>query len=301
MPNITPHLWYDKNTALQAAKFYVSVFGGDSAIHGNTDLIDTPSGEVNMVDFTLLGQNFSAISAGPEFKFNPSVSFMVNFDPSTDPAADTKIKSVWEKLSDGGTMRMPLQEYPFSKCYGWVADKYGLDWQLILTNPDGDPRPAIIPSLMFAADNFGNAAAATAFYRSVFKTGQNGIQVPYGAEQGADLKGKVMFSDFKLNNLWFTAMDGPGQPFKFNEAISFMISCESQSEIDYYWEKLSAHPEAEQCGWCKDKFGLSWQIVPTTLSEMLQGSAEQVQRVTQTFLKMKKFDIAALQQVFDGK
>jgi predicted 3-demethylubiquinone-9 3-methyltransferase (glyoxalase superfamily) len=93
-----------------------------------------------------------------------------------------------------------------------------------------------------------------------------------------------------------------GPYFKFNEAISFVIHCDTQEEIDYYWEKLSAVPAAEQCGWIKDKFGLSWQIVPTVLSEMMQSpDKERVGRTTQAFLKMKKYDIAALQRAFDGE
>jgi predicted 3-demethylubiquinone-9 3-methyltransferase (glyoxalase superfamily) len=92
-----------------------------------------------------------------------------------------------------------------------------------------------------------------------------------------------------------------GQLFTFNESISFMVSCETQAEIDRYWEKLSAVPSAEQCGWVKDKYGLSWQIVPAAMNEMLDnGTPEQLERVTQAFLKMKKFDLAALQDAFDG-
>jgi predicted 3-demethylubiquinone-9 3-methyltransferase (glyoxalase superfamily) len=89
--------------------------------------------------------------------------------------------------------------------------------------------------------------------------------------------------------------------FKFNEAISLMVNCDTQEEIDYYWEKLSAVPEAEQCGWLKDKFGLSWQIVPTEMDEMMRdGTPEQIGRVTQAFLKMKKFDLAELRKAYAG-
>jgi predicted 3-demethylubiquinone-9 3-methyltransferase (glyoxalase superfamily) len=92
-----------------------------------------------------------------------------------------------------------------------------------------------------------------------------------------------------------------GPLFKFNEAISFVVHCDNQKEIDDYWEKLSAVPEAEQCGWLKDKYGLSWQIVPTALEEMLQDKdARKVARVTEAFLKMKKFDIAALERAYKG-
>ena len=89
--------------------------------------------------------------------------------------------------------------------------------------------------------------------------------------------------------------------FGFNEAISFIVSCETQEEIDHYWESLSADPEAEQCGWLKDRFGLSWQVVPSAMDEMLgNGTKEQIARVTEAFLQMKKFDIAELQRAYEG-
>ena len=93
-----------------------------------------------------------------------------------------------------------------------------------------------------------------------------------------------------------------GPLFKFNEAISFMVYCDTQKEIDYYWEKLSAVPEAEQCGWLKDKYGLSWQIVPTAMGDMLKNKDQKkLARVTEAFLKMKKFDIKALKKAYEGK
>ncbi|EKD79555.1 MAG: 3-demethylubiquinone-9 3-methyltransferase, partial [uncultured bacterium] len=105
---------------------------------------------------------------------------------------------------------------------------------------------------------------------------------------------------FVLSGQPFMAISA-GPLFKFNEAISFRVDCATQKEIDYYWEKLSADPKAEQCGWCKDKYGLSWQIVPKAMDEMMsQGTPEQIDRVTQAFLPMKKFDIAKLQKAYEG-
>ncbi len=106
---------------------------------------------------------------------------------------------------------------------------------------------------------------------------------------------------FRLFGQPFMAISA-GPLFKFNESISFMVYCDTQEEIDYYWEKLSAVPEAEQCGWLKDKYGLSWQIVPTVMDKMMQDhDPERLARVTQTFLNMKKFDLAELQRAYDGK
>ncbi len=298
--NITPHLWFDKE-AVEAAQFYTLLMP-NSAVTNITTLHDTPSGDCDTVAFTLAGQEFMAISAGPLFKFNPSISFMVNFDPAQDPEARARIDAVWAKLIDGGTALMPLDTYPFSERYGWVQDKYGLSWQLILTNPEGEIRPVIIPSLLFVGDVCGKAEAASDYYLSVFQDSARGALSRYPAGMAPDQEGTVMFTDFTLHNQWFVAMDSAREHnFAFTEAISLMVKCDTQAEIDYYWEKLSAVPEAEQCGWCKDKFGVSWQIVPTAMGQMMQsGNQEQIARVTQAFLPMKKFDLAALQRAYDA-
>ena len=301
MQKITPHLWFDTE-ARGAAEFYASLFP-DSTVTNVTTLHDTPSGDSDIVSFELAGQSFMAISAGPLFKFKPSVSFFVNFDPSRDKDARNNLDRIWERLSEGGTALMPLDKYPFSERFGWVQDKYGLSWQLILTDPEGDERPFIVPSLMFVGDVAGRAEEAIDHYLSVFKNSKMGTIARYGAGQEPDQEGTVMFADFMLEGQWFAAMDSAHEhQFAFNEAISFLVSCDTQEEIDYYWERLSAVPEAEQCGWLKDKFGISWQISPTALREMLtNGTREQIDRVTQTFLPMRKFDVAELQKAYEGK
>lgn len=295
---IVPHLWYDKE-AKEAAEFYTSIFP-DSKITDVTTIHDTPSGDSDIVSFELWGQKFTAISAGPFFKINPSVSFIVNFDPSREKDAREKINEVWDKLSEGGTVLMPLDKYPFSERFGWIQDKYGLSWQLILTNSKGEERPAIVPSLLFVGDKCGKAEEAIRFYLSVFKNSKQGLIVRYPKGMEPDKEGTIMSSDFMLENLWFAAMDSAHEhKFSFNEAISFMVYCETQAEIDYYWEKLSAVPEAEQCGWLKDQFGVSWQIVPNAMNEMMSKSTpEQLARVTKAFLKMKKFDLVELQKAY---
>jgi predicted 3-demethylubiquinone-9 3-methyltransferase (glyoxalase superfamily) len=302
MQKIVPHLWFDKE-AKEAAEFYTSLFP-DSKIMSVTTLRDTPSGDTDVVSFKLWGYSFMAISAGPLFKFNPSISFMVNFDPSQDKDARERIDAIWAKLSEGGKVLMPIDKYPFSDRYGWIEDKYGLSWQLILTKPEGEERPLIIPSLLFVTKECDKAEEATDYYLSVFKNAKRGTIARYPAGMEPNKEGAVMFTDFMLEGQWFAAMDGSTQmhDFKFNEAISFIVNCKDQEEIDYYWEKLSAVPESEQCGWLKDKYGVSWQIVPTDMDTMMQkGTPEQIARVTQAFLKMKKFDLAELQRVYEQK
>jgi predicted 3-demethylubiquinone-9 3-methyltransferase (glyoxalase superfamily) len=301
MQKIIPHLWFDKE-AKEAAAFYTSLFP-NSSINNVSVLHDTPSGDCDVVSFTLWGHSFMSISAGPYFKPNPSISFMVNFDPSQDAEAATRIDAVWEKLAEGGKVLMPIAEYPFSKRYGWVEDKYGFSWQLILTDPKGEERPLIMPSLLFVGDKCGKAEEAVQFYTSVFKDAKAGEVARYPAGMDPDKEGTVMFTDFMLEKQWFAAMDSARMhDFTFNEAVSLMVTCKTQEEIDYYWEKLSAVPAAEQCGWLKDKYGVSWQITPEGMDEMMHsGDAEKDARVTAAMLKMKKFDLADLQDAADGK
>lgn len=308
MQKITPHLWYD-GEASEAAAFYTDIFP-DSNITKVTTIHDTPSGDSEIVSFKLAGQQFMAISAGPLFKFNPSVSFILNFDPSKDQNARENLDMFWDRLSQGGTALMDLDKYPFSERYGWIQDRYGLSWQLILSDPEGEERPFIVPSFLFVGEVSGKAEEATDFYLSVFQNSpssgagqtKRGLIARYPAGMEPDKEGTVMFTDFMLEDQWFAAMDSAQtHEFNFNEAISLMVNCEDQKEIDYFWDKLSAVPEAEQCGWLKDKYGVSWQIVPSDMDEMLsKGTPEQIDRVTRAFLSMKKFDLAELEKAFVG-
>lgn len=297
---IIPHLWYDQEAKV-AAELYTSLFP-NSRITNLTTLTGTPSGDADIVSFELWGCSFMAISAGPLFKFNPSISFMVNFDPAQDKDARERIDQVYNKLIDGGKALMPMDRYPFSERYAWVADQYGLTWQLILTDPEGEVRPPIIPSLLFVGDQCGNAEEATDFYLSIFKDSKRGEIARYPAGMEPEQEGNVMFTDFMLEGQWFAAMDsGQQHDFAFNEAVSLLVNCDTQEEIDYYWKKLSAVPEAEQCGWLKDKYGVSWQVSPTNMDAMLQGNDRaRIERVTQAFLAMKKLDLAKLQDAYDG-
>jgi predicted 3-demethylubiquinone-9 3-methyltransferase (glyoxalase superfamily) len=292
---ITPHLWFDTQ-ARDAAAFYCSVFP-DSRITHLTQLHATPSGDCDVVSFVLWGQPFMAISAGPLFRFSPAVSFFAGFDPGRDADARAKLDALWDALADGGTVLMELGEYPFSKRYGWVQDRFGVSWQLILGNPAGDARPPIVPSLLFTGAVAGRAEEAGAFYRSVFADSREGQLVRHPEGPGPDKAGTVMFSDFRLGPTWFAAMDSAHpHGFAFNEAISFIVTCADQAELDRHWAALSSDPASEQCGWCKDRFGLSWQVQPKVLGELMQsGDAALVDRVTRAFLPMKKLDAAAIE------
>ncbi|WP_118974775.1 VOC family protein [Taibaiella koreensis] len=298
MQKIIPHLWFDKE-AKDAAAFYTSVFP-QSKVISTTLLRDTPSGDCDIVSFELWHQEFMAISAGPLFRFNPSVSFIVNFDPllfgGAEDTAREALDRTWDMLSEDGKVLMPIDAYPFSKRYGWVEDRYGVSWQLMLTDPAGDPRPPIIPLLLFTGNKAGRAEEAMNFYQSVFQHSKPGVLRHYPAGMAPEKEGSVMFADFQLAGKWFAVMDSAREHgFDFNESISFLVACDSQKEIDDYWQLLSAFPEAEQCGWLKDKYGLSWQISSAEMETLMRKSnQEQVDRIVRAFLPMKKIDIAQI-------
>jgi len=291
MQKIVPHLWFDRE-ALEAAEFYTTVFD-DARITHKSVIKDTPSGDCDIVGFRIMGFEFMAISAGPYFQKNPSISFFVNFDPSQDKDARKRIDRTWEALMAGGKALMPLDKYPFSERYGWVEDRYGVSWQLIYTNPEGEERPLVIPSFLFVGKTYGKAEEAVNFYLSVFKSSKMGNLMHYGPGQEPNKEGTVMFSDFKLEGTWFAAMDGGGEhDFHFNEGISLIVKCKGQNEIDYFWKKMSAVPEAEQCGWLKDKFGVSWQILPENMDELMARNPD---KTTPVMLGMKKIVIQELE------
>jgi predicted 3-demethylubiquinone-9 3-methyltransferase (glyoxalase superfamily) len=289
MQKIVPHLWFDKE-AREAALFYTSLLDHSKLV--NVHVIEnTPAGDSEMVSFELAGQPFMAISAGPYFKFNPSISLMVACSSAEEVTAK------WEALIKGGTALMPLGEYPFSKWFGWVMDRYGLSWQLMLTEGKQQAQK-ITPHFLFSNEACGKAEEAITYYTEIFENSGIDFISRYKEGEAASAKAKVNFAAFKLSGLEFSAADhGFDVDFSFNEAFSFIINCKDQNEIDYFWEKLSFVPEAEQCGWVKDQFGVSWQIIPENIEEfMSRGSKEEIQRAASALMKMKKIDIEELEK-----
>ena len=303
MQKITPHLWFDKE-AREAAELYTNIIP-NSRIENIATLHNTPSGDCDLVSFELSGQPFMAISAGPLFKFNASISFHLRCK------AKSEIDAIWKRLSQGGKVLMPLGAYPFSERFGWLEDKYGLSWQVIFAG-DAAAGQKISPVLMFVGRVCGKAEEALNFYTSVFgsspaatsagKRTEAHLLARYGKGEEPDKEGAVRYASFALLGQEFGALDSArDHKFTFNEAISFIVPCDTQEEIDFFWEKLSADPKAEQCGWLKDKYGLSWQIAPTIMNELLTSKdQERIARVTQAFLKMKKFNIQDLKRAYES-
>ncbi len=289
MQKIEPHLWFDKE-AVAAARWYTELFEDSEIITINT-LYDTPSGDSEMVEFKLAGMKISAISAGPYFKLNPSISLMVAC-PNPE-----EVDRLYRSLSAGGSELMPLGEYPFSKRYVWLQDKYGLSWQLAAVENMSEHQRIRI-NLLFSGEFCGKAEEAMDYYLTVFEDAKKGYIGNYKPKEAIDARARINYGELTLLGNQLIVMDhGYGGNFMFNEAFSLMILCKNQAEIDYYWDKLSYVPEAEQCGWVKDKFGLSWQIVPKNMNDwMAKGTDEEVRRMTKAFLKMKKLDIAEIEK-----
>lgn len=293
LQKITPFLWFNDN-AEEAVNFYTSIFQNSKiknvARYG--DAGPGPKGAVMIVDFQLEAQPFIALNGGPEYTFTPAISFFVNCETQQE------IDELWNELSRGGTVLMGLDTYPFSEKFGWVEDKFGVSWQLNLASR----AQKITPFLMYVGEQHGKAEEAMHFYLSLFKNSSILKVERYGAGEG-EPEGSVKHAVFTLDGQEFMAMESNGpHPFTFTPALSLFVNCETQREVDELWEKLTAGGEEVACGWLKDRYGVSWQIVPSILGQLMQDKdPEKAQRVTQALFQMKKIDIKTLQEAYEQK
>jgi len=287
---ITPFLWFDTQ-AEDAVNFYLTVFDHSkiktATRYGEEGAKATgmPENSVMTMAFQIEGRDFVAINGGPVFQINPTISFFVNCETIQE------IERLWGKLSESGTVMMELDSYPFAEKYGWIQDKFGVSWQLIL--PEREQK--IVPCFMFTGDQHKKAEEAINFYTSIFSDSKIIQLERYGKEVGPE--GAVVHCKFTLNGQEFIAMDShENMGMNFNPAISMVVNCETQDEIDYYWDQLTegGFEGAQQCGWLQDKFGVSWQVVPNVLGELLSDPAKSGS-VMQALLQMKKLDIKMLQ------
>jgi len=293
MQRITPNLWFNR-TAAEAGDLYASVFPNASSditmrypTEGLPDFQRDLAGEPLVVDVTIGDSMLRLINAGDEFRPNPSLSLIVSVDPSSfgddEDAARSALDAMFSALSDSGEVRMPLGEYPFSARYGWVEDRFGVSWQLMLVDPSAGPPPSVVPQLLFTGST-PRAREAIDLYTNLFQDAAVGTLVP------APDTDAVMFAEFTLAGQRFSAMDGgTDHAFTFTPGVSLEVACDDQAEIDRLWDALSAVPEAEQCGWLVDRFGVSWQIVPSAMDELLTRPD-----AYRHMLSMKKIVIADL-------
>lgn len=292
MTQITPFLWFD-HQADEAMAFYASVFPDSSIGHVERypdESIDPHfagmSGKVITGSFQLAGQRFLCLDGGPKFPINPSISFTCAYDDRAE------VEAAWKRLGEGGSVLMELGTYPWSPAYGWVADRFGVNWQLALIDGEA-PAQRITPTLMFTQAVAGQAERAMRDYTALFAGSGVDEVVPY-TDGDADTPGLVKQGRFHLAGSHFVAMDSTApHAFTFNEGVSLLVTCADQAEIDRYWDALTSGGGSEsQCGWCKDRYGLSWQIVPDNMGELLAAGPAAVQAM----MGMRRIDIAELER-----
>lgn len=290
---ITPFLWFD-GKAKEAATFYTSVFSNSKIVTMKPwpEGSPFPSDQIMNATFELNGQQFYAFDAGPMFKFNPSISFYVVCETMEET------DSIWQKLAEGGNVMMSLDKYDWSEKYGWLQDRFGISWQVSF-GKIGDVGEKFTPSFLFTGEQHGKAQAAINFYTSVFENSSISGILKYGAGE-QEPEGTVKHAQFNINGQTFMVMDSSApHNFKFNEAISFFVSCKTQEEVDHFWEKLSAGGSKSRCGWLKDPFGISWQIVPDALLKLISDPDRiKAKRVMNAMMKMDKLIIADLETAY---
>jgi predicted 3-demethylubiquinone-9 3-methyltransferase (glyoxalase superfamily) len=299
-PNaVIPCLWFD-NRAEQAAEFYVDVFenGHVGKLSRYSDTMDNPGGRprgsVLIAEFEIMGFHFTALNGGPMFSPNPSISFFVNVGTREDASR------IFSRLAEGGNVLMPIDSYPWSPRYGWVEDRFCVSWQVMAGRlPPGGSR--IVPCFMFSGKNHGLAETAMNRYASLFQGGRTESVERYASDEGP--KGLVKHGRFTIAGVEMVAMDSHiSNGVTFTEGVSLQVMCENQGEIDTYWTHLSEDGEEGFCGWLKDRFGVSWQIVPKSMAEWVSSrNAEAKDRTFQAMFQMKKLDVSALKAAFDGQ
>lgn len=236
---------------------------------------------------TIEGQKMMLLNGGDYFKPNASISFLVNCI-SADEVAE-----LWDKLADGGISLMPLDSYPFAIKYGWVMDKYGVTWQLYYNDKEISQR--FTPTLMFLGENNGKFAQAIEYYTGIFPNSGNVSIMKYSeGTESFENQDNIQHAQFEINGYTLMGMDSSyDHQFNFTEGISLVVNCKDQEEMDYYWQKLIENGgEESQCGWLKDKYGVSWQIIPANLNEIFS----EYPKAMDNLMKMKKIIVSDLKQ-----
>ena len=272
--SIYPCLWFDNN-AQQAASFYCEVFQDAAILESNQMVTKLKAGGIELM----------LLNGGPKYKMTPAVSYFVYCN------GEAEINRLYEVLKENGSVLMPLAKYEWSPRYAWVQDKFGVNWQLDVE--DINSKQKIVPNLLFVNEKNKNVSAARAFYIKTFANSMELMDMPYPPAAGMG-NGTLLFAQFKLNGFIINAMSSTLQhDYDFTPGNSFVVECDDQQEIDYLWETLGAGGRYDMCGWLSDQYGVSWQVVPSILPELMKDP-QKAPGVIQAFLKMQKFDINTL-------
>jgi len=278
---ITPCLWFDPAAAgaKEAAIFYCKQFANAKIV----------SQSPIVTEIEVSGQHITLLDGGPMYQPNPSISFFYICETAEE------INRIWEAFSKEGSVLMPLDKYGWSEQYGWINDKFGISWQFSLGKVE-DVGQRVTPCLLFVGKQYGRAEEAVHYYSGIFKNASLESIHRYGSNEAPDIEGKVKHAQLAMNGQKFMLMESAhAHNFTFSEGVSLTIHCETQDEIDYYWEKLTESGEESMCGWVKDRFGVSWQIIPTILSKLMSDPAK-AGKAARAFMQMRKFDIEKLVQ-----
>jgi predicted 3-demethylubiquinone-9 3-methyltransferase (glyoxalase superfamily) len=275
---ITPCLWFN-NQAKEAAALYCSIFT-NAKITAQSPMV---------TEIEVSGQKFILLDGGPMYQPNASISFYYLCEN------EQELDRIWKALSKEGNVMMPLDKYPWSEKYGWVSDPYGVSWQIGL-GKFSDVGQKITPCLLFTGKQYGRVDEAIEHYSTIFgNVNVEGI-LRYGASEAPDTEGKVKHAQIALHGQKFMLMESAASHnFTFTDGLSFTVYCETQDQIDYYWEKLTESGKESMCGWLKDKFGVSWQIIPTQLGKIL-SDPKKAGKAAQAFMSMRKLNIEQIVQ-----
>jgi predicted 3-demethylubiquinone-9 3-methyltransferase (glyoxalase superfamily) len=279
MPHIHTCLWYDHNVE-SAFDQYSQAFP-DTSFGRDNDYV---------YSLDLMGNELSGIHGGPHFKHSPAASMFVLLDSKEE------VEQAWVSLSTGGQVIMKLENYPWSEYYGYCADAYGVSWQVMLRGSIPHIESSVAPCLLFVNEKNGLAHQAIEDYIRIFNGEKISVST-YPEIEGESPK--ILHAIIALeDHFQLRIMDGEGQhEFDFTEAMSFIVEVKNQDELDHYWHALTAGGGQEsKCGWCKDKYGVSWQVVPKGLSQMLHHPRHG-KSIQEALLLMQKIEISKLEQV----
>lgn len=282
MQKISTWLWFN-NEAEKVADYYTKIFKNGKIT--NVSYVDPEKKRILAVKFTLGEDEFGTLNNNNDYaKMTPANSLTVNCETVEE------INDLWEELTYGGNVLTPLDEYSFAELYGWCTDKFGVSWQLFLNE---EPQ-RVIPHLFFTDEKYKNAQKAIDFYLDTFDNANVEL-----IEKGND--NELTWSYLSIDDFLITLDDLPGpHDYEFSDAMSYAIKCEDQEEIDKLWNRLTSNGGSEMpCFWAKDKFGVSWQLIPKDFANWVTGPNGD--KVTSAMLKMTKPIIADLLKANQGK
>jgi predicted 3-demethylubiquinone-9 3-methyltransferase (glyoxalase superfamily) len=274
MHPIYPCFWLN-GTAPQAAQFYLQAFPDARVVSENP----------MVVQLEIRGHKIMLLNGGPMYQANAAISNFVYC------GSDEEIDRLYAALLPGATVFMPLGEYPWTRRYAWIVDQFGIAWQL-----DVDPirsEQKIVPALLYSQPQGHAVAEAVRHYTRIFEPSKVLMESPYAPGSGMP-DGALLFAQFKLGPSIFNAMSSTQtHEFQFSPGNSLVVECDTQQQIDHYWTELGAGGHYQMCGWLVDRYGVSWQIIPAVLPQLMADPAKR-DRVVEAFMKMQKFDITAL-------